>query len=132
MNRSPGQSLCLKEFRLWPNYGFFVKYFISLQYFHMRTHRSINLILNRFCDVNLGIFLFQHFLDLIELVEQQRQVKTIDEVKCSFALIVLGFYVYAKFFPIFQYHLNSFCSAMYRLKSAARLRDYVGTVKFRM
>ena len=25
--------------------------------------------------------------------------------------IVLGFYVYAKFFPIFHYHLNSFCSA---------------------
>ena len=36
----------------------------------------------------------------------------IDQVKCSLALIVLGFYVYAKFFPIFQYHLNSFCFAI--------------------
>ena len=58
-----------------------------------------------FCFVNLGIFLFQHFRKLIPFYT----FTMIDEVKCSLALIVLGFYVYAKFFPIFQYHLNSFC-----------------------
>ena len=63
--------------------------------------------MGRFCYVNLGIFLFQHFLDLIEFFT----ITILDEVKCSLAIIVLGFYVYAKFFPIFQYHLNRFCLA---------------------
>ena len=37
----------------------------------------------------------------------------IDKVKCSFAKLVLGFYVYGKFFPIFQYDLDSFCLPIY-------------------
>eukprot|EP00093_Oithona_nana_P001358 01358.XXX_4193_4489_1 [CDS] Oithona nana genome sequencing. len=64
-------------------------------------------VLNRFCDANLGIFLFQHFLNLIPF----STFMMIDGFKCSFAFIVLGFYVYAKFFPNVLYHLNSFSFA---------------------
>ena len=63
--------------------------------------------LNRLCDINLGIFLFQHFLNFIIFF-----IFFVNKVKCGCAIIGLGFYVSAKFVPIFQFLLNSFCFAI--------------------
>ena len=50
----------------------------------------------------------------------------IDEGKCSLALIDLSIYVNAKFFPIVQHDLNSFCLAM----TASHMQSCPATVIF--